>query len=65
VIFEPLGFIARLAALVPRPRVNFTRFHGEFSPNGKHRVQVTPIPLKMLLPRRKASETVTQWSWTN
>jgi hypothetical protein len=26
VIFEPLDFIARLAALVPKPRVNLTRF---------------------------------------
>lgn len=31
VIFEPLEFIAQLqAALVPRPRVNLTRFHGAF-----------------------------------
>jgi hypothetical protein len=29
-IFEPLDFIARLAALVPKPRVNLTRFHGVF-----------------------------------
>jgi hypothetical protein len=28
VIFEPLDFIAKLAALVPKPRVNLTRFHG-------------------------------------
>ncbi len=42
VIFEPLDFLARLAALVPRPRVNLTRFHGVFAPNSKHRVQVTP-----------------------
>lgn len=28
VIFEPLDFMARLAALVPKPRVNLTRFHG-------------------------------------
>ncbi len=42
VIFEPLDFIAKLAALVPKPRVNFTRFHGVFAPNSKHRVQVTP-----------------------
>jgi hypothetical protein len=28
VIFEPLDFIACLVALVPRPRVNLTRFHG-------------------------------------
>ena len=35
-------YIARLAALVPKPRVNLTRFHGVFAPNSKHRVQVTP-----------------------
>jgi hypothetical protein len=34
--------IARLAALVPKPRVNLTRFHGVFAPNSKHRVDVTP-----------------------
>jgi hypothetical protein len=33
VVFQPLDFIARLAALVPRPRVNLTSFHGPFSPN--------------------------------
>ena len=42
VIFEPLDFIARLAALVPRPRVNQTRFHGVFAPNSKHRAAITP-----------------------
>lgn len=42
VIFEPLDFIARLAALVPRPRVNLTRFHGVFAPNSQQRVLVTP-----------------------
>jgi hypothetical protein len=41
VIFEPLDFIARLAALVPKPRVNLTRFHGVFAPNSKHRARVT------------------------
>ena len=41
-IFEPLDFIARLAALVPKPRVNLTRFHGVFAPNSKHRALVTP-----------------------
>jgi hypothetical protein len=34
--------IARLAALVPKPRVNLTRFHGVFVPNSKHRALVTP-----------------------
>jgi hypothetical protein len=42
VIFEPLDFIARLAALVPKPRVNLTRYHGVFAPNSAHRSQVTP-----------------------
>ena len=42
VIFEPLDLIARLAALVPKPRVNLTRFHGMFAPNSKHRALVTP-----------------------
>ncbi len=37
VIFEPLDFIARLAALVPRPRVNLTRYHGVFAPNNRFR----------------------------
>ncbi len=42
IIFEPLDFIARLAALVPRPRVNLTRYHGVFAPNSKLRALVTP-----------------------
>jgi hypothetical protein len=42
VIFEPLDFVARLAALVPRPRVNLTRFHGVFAPNSKYRALITP-----------------------
>jgi len=42
VIFEPLDFISKLVSLVPKPRVNLTRFHGVFAPNSKHRAQVTP-----------------------
>ncbi len=34
--------IARLVALVPKPRVNLTRFHGVFAPNSKYRSRVTP-----------------------
>ena len=33
VLFEPLDFLARLAALVPKPRANLTRYHGVFAPN--------------------------------
>jgi hypothetical protein len=42
VIFDPLDFIARLAALMPKPRVNLTRFHGVFAPNSRYRARVTP-----------------------
>ena len=37
VVLSPMEFMGRLAALVPRPRVNLTRFHGVFSPNSKLR----------------------------
>jgi len=42
VIFEPLDFVARLAALVPKPRLNLTRYHGVVAPNSHHRALVTP-----------------------
>ena len=42
VIFEPLDFMSKLAALVPKPRSNLTRYHGVFAPNSKHRALVTP-----------------------
>ncbi len=42
VILEPLDCIARLAALVSKPRVNLTRFAGGFAPNSQHRALVTP-----------------------
>jgi hypothetical protein len=35
-----VDFIAKLAALVPGPRVNLTLFHGVFAPNSLHRVWV-------------------------
>jgi hypothetical protein len=42
VVFEPLDFMARLAALVPRPRVHLTRYHGVFAPHSRWRAEVTP-----------------------
>ena len=47
VVLSPLEFIGRLAALVPKPRVNLTRFHGVFSPISKLRGKVVPAkPVK-------------------
>jgi hypothetical protein len=42
VVLEPLDFIARLTALVPRPKLNLTHFHGVFAPNCKHRTRSVP-----------------------
>lgn len=53
VLFEPLDFIARLAALVPKPRANRTRFFGVFAPNSQYRAEVTPRKIK----QRKALPT--------
>ena len=32
IVLEPLDMMARLAALVPPPRLHLTRFHGVFAP---------------------------------
>jgi len=50
VLFEPLDFIARLAALVPRPRGHLLRYHGLFAPNARHRHQVVPEQVQPSLP---------------
>ena len=42
VVFEPLDFMARLAALVPPPRVHLTRYHGVFAPHAALRSAITP-----------------------
>ena len=38
----PLELMERLAALVPRPRVHLTRFHGVLAPHYKHRSEIVP-----------------------
>jgi hypothetical protein len=40
IFFEPLDFISKLAALVPVPRVNLTRYHGIFAPHHSHRAEI-------------------------
>jgi hypothetical protein len=42
VIFEPFDFIAKLAALAPKPQADLTRLHGVLWPNSEHRINVTP-----------------------
>ena len=42
IVLEPLDLMARLAALVPRPRMHLSRYHGVFEPHSKLRAAVTP-----------------------
>lgn len=42
ILFSPADFIARLAALVPRPRINLTRYHGVFAPSSPMRCAIVP-----------------------
>jgi hypothetical protein len=44
VVFEPLDFLSKLAALVPPPRMHRTRYHGAWSSHAKARREVTPAP---------------------
>jgi len=41
-VMSPLEFMQRLAALVPRPKLHLTRFHGVLAPNAKLRAMVVP-----------------------
>jgi hypothetical protein len=41
-VLEPLDLVARLAALVPPPRMHLTRCDGVFAPHSRLRAAVTP-----------------------
>ena len=41
-VMTPLEFMQKLAALIPRPRLNLTRYHGVLAPNAKLRSQIIP-----------------------
>ena len=56
VFFSPLDFIGKLAALVPPPRLNLTRFYGVSAPNSKVRAKVTASQLGKNSP--KLAETI-------
>jgi hypothetical protein len=42
-ILQPLDFLARLASLVPKPRVNLTRYHGILAPHARERPLFTAV----------------------
>jgi hypothetical protein len=42
IVLEPLDLMARLATLVPKPRMDLTRYHGVFALHSQYRAAVTP-----------------------
>lgn len=41
-VFAPIAFLARLAVLAPRPRVNLVLYHGVLAPRAAWRAAVVP-----------------------
>jgi len=48
--------IARLAALVPKPRAHLTRYHGVFAPHNKWRAEITPARRGSARSKQRESE---------
>jgi hypothetical protein len=55
-VFEPLAFIARLAALIPRPMENQVRYFGVYSPASPDRKAILPKPPQISPSRPLAPE---------
>ncbi|MDB4035787.1 transposase [Pseudomonadales bacterium] len=53
ILFSPLDFLSKLAALVPRPRSNLVRYHGVFAPNAKIRKLIVPKHNKTTVKKAK------------
>lgn len=54
VLFEPMVFLERLAALVPRPRVHLVTYHGVLAPASPARALVVPEVGEVRAARREA-----------
>jgi hypothetical protein len=55
VVMSLLEWMQRLAALVPRPRLHLTRYHGILAPNANWRPQVVPKPKETDIPEQPES----------
>lgn len=44
VLLDPLTFLSRLAALVPRPRAHLLTYHGVLAPAAAMRAEIVPEP---------------------
>ena len=70
--FTPHELIGRLAAFVPRPRVNLVLYHGVFAPNAKHRSAVVsygreaePAPAADNAAAQPNASPPRYWAWAD
>jgi hypothetical protein len=59
IVLEPLDLMARLAALVPPPRMHLTRYHGAFASYSKFRAAVTPAHRGVGAAKRRTTDAAT------
>jgi hypothetical protein len=60
ILFSPLDFLSKLAALVPRPRHNLVRYHGVFAPNARMRKLIVPTKCKKVKIDRSERKSVAE-----
>jgi Putative transposase len=61
-VFEPLVFLERLAALVPPPRMHQLTYHGVLAPGASWRDDV--VPRRARKRRGSAGEACSRYSWS-
>jgi hypothetical protein len=71
-VFEPVAFLTRLAALIPRPRWNTLRYHGVFAPGATWRQAITAqavppegTPRPLLQPSRPGTHRPRRLAWAD
>ena len=53
-----MELMERLVALVPRPRVHLTRFHGVLAPHYKHRKQIVLNDMMARVENKECSQVI-------
>ena len=56
ILFSPLDFLGKLAALIPRPRHHLVRYHGIFAPNARIRKRIVPTKGRKTKTRKKSDK---------
>jgi hypothetical protein len=72
-LFEPLEFLEKLAALTPRPRINLILYHGVLGPHARWRSRIVPGPARQTLDpgaspeqaRGASADETRHWRWAD